>query len=103
MKNLLLIMLMVSLNACRSGDLYHSTEQCAPTFVYSDDSQKYIDSEKSFCSTRLYEFDINHVGPIPGSEAKKAISYCDRCVGFKNYADTASFWEIVRRRIEAYE
>jgi hypothetical protein len=84
--------------SCRTV-MYHKSEQCAPAFVYVDESLKLIDAEKSICSVRDYEFALHRVGPVPGSEKIMPIQYCDRCVGFKDYAATATFWEQVRREI----
>lgn len=102
MNKLPLILLMMNLVACLSGcrsSLYHKAEQCAPTFNYVDETRKLIDVDASYCSTRQYEFSLNHLGPVAGSEIKKPLPYCDRCVGFKNYADTVTFWERVRRAL----
>lgn len=98
MRMLTLVMLMMNLQSCRSV-LYHKNEQCAPTFVYVDETQKLIDVDASYCSVRLYEFAAHHVGPIEGSSKKMPLPYCDRCVGFKRYTDAATFWEQVRRAI----
>lgn len=91
-------LLMMSLSACREP-LYHVAEQCSPVFVYIDETRKLVDVDQSYCSVRQYEFSLNYVGPIQGTALKKSLTYCDRCVGFKNYAETATFWEEVRRSI----
>lgn len=96
---MLTVTLAVSLSGCQT--LSKTTEQCSPVFVYVDESKKLIDVDKSYCSVRQYEFDINHVGPIPGTTAKKSLPYCDRCVGFKKYASVATFWEKVRRELSS--
>jgi hypothetical protein len=102
MKILVLTMLMMNLISCRSDDFYHRTEQSSPVFVYTDASKTTIDSGKSYCNVRQYEFGIHRIGPIQGTESKQPIQYCDRTVGFKKYGETSAFWEIVRREI-AYE
>lgn len=88
---------LASLSSCQS--LSHVSEQCSPVFVYIDETQKLIDADASFCSVRRYEFSQRYVGPVPGTMSKRPIQYCDRCVGFVDYADTASFWERVRQKI----
>jgi hypothetical protein len=102
MKKHLLKLLMMSFLVCLSSckdELYHVAEQCAPAFAYVDETKKLIDADKSFCSVRKYEFSANHVGPLSGTDSKRPIDYCDRCVGFKNYAATATFWQRVRKEI----
>ena len=105
MRQLLLLLLMMSflnsLSSCRSMNLgmKYKGEQCAPTFVYVDETMKLIDADESFCSVREYEFNYYRVGPVVGTDKKMPLSYCDRCVGFKNYTDVATFWEKVRREI----
>lgn len=101
MRKLLLIMLMLIFQSCRSDDLHlsYQGEQCSPVFVYTDETQKLIDADKSYCNTRQYEMNLNHVGALPGTDLKKPLPYCDRCTGFKKYADAATFWEKVRRAI----
>lgn len=106
MKTLRLIVLLTiflsSLSGCNST-LYHKGEQCSPVFVYVDESKKLIDADKSYCNVREYEFGIHHVGAIQGTDHKREIHYCDRCVGFKKYAGFATFWESVRREIATDE
>lgn len=102
MKQLSLIVLTLSLVSCRSTTnlgLRKVSEQCSPVFVYVDESQKLIDVDKSYCNVREYEFSLNYVGSVAGTASKKPLPYCDRCVGFKKYADTATFWETVRQAI----
>lgn len=103
MKTLALMLLMTILISCRSGDLAFSGEQCSPVFVYTDESRSLIDASKSYCNVRKYELNINRVGPIQGTSSKREIQYCDRCVGFKNYGEFATFAEIVRREISSDE
>lgn len=101
MRNLALLTLLLIFASCRSTNLHirHEAEQCSPVFVYVDESKKLIDADQSYCNVRGYEFGINHVGPLQGTELKKDIHYCDRCVGFKKYTDVATFWDKVRRII----
>lgn len=103
MKKLLLILLMMSslsfLEGCRSRDLKFVGEQCSPVFAYVDETEKLIDADKSYCNTRQYRIDLQRVGPIQGTEIKKPIQYCDRCLGFKNYAQFVTFMETVRLKI----
>jgi hypothetical protein len=100
MQKLTLIALLTILASCHSGSsLRYTGEQCSPVFVYVDETRKLIDADKSFCNTRQYEYSINHVGPLPGSDKVKSIEYCDRCVGEKDYASFATFAEKVRREI----
>lgn len=101
MSKLLLSMLMMSLVSCRSEDLRLSFtgEQCSPVFSYVDETKKLIDVDKSYCNVRQYEMNINHVGALPGTDLKKPLPYCDRCTGFKKYADAATFWEKVRSAV----
>jgi hypothetical protein len=103
MKKLLSILLLtisiVCLNGCRNYDLKFVGEQCSPVFSYVDETQKLIDVDKSYCNTRQYQINLQRVGPIQGTEAKKPIQYCDRCLGFKNYAQFVTFMETVRLKI----
>jgi hypothetical protein len=99
MSSRVLIALMMILVSCHSADLRHENQQCSPVFVYSDASNQFIDVAKSYCNVRDYQLNINYVGPVAGTEAKMPLPYCDRCVGFKDYAGFASFSEIVRREI----
>jgi hypothetical protein len=96
--NFLRLVTLITLCSCRSV-LYHKGEQCAPAFAYVDETQKLIDVDASYCSVREYEFALHRVGPINGSDSKKPLQYCDRCVGFKQYTDVATFWETVRQEI----
>jgi hypothetical protein len=99
MKKLLLILLLTTLQNCRNYDLKFVGEQCSPVFAYVDETQKLIDADKSYCNTRQYQINLQRVGPIQGTEAKKPIQYCDRCLGFKNYAQFVTFMETVRLKI----
>jgi hypothetical protein len=99
LSRLLILISIVFLEGCRSGDLAFSGEQCSPVFVYTDESRSLIDAAKSYCNVREYEININRVGPVQGTSSKREIQYCDRCVGFKNYGEFATFAEIVRREI----
>lgn len=96
------LLLMMILSGCRSNPR-HISEQCSPVFVYVDESQKLIDVDSSFCSVRQYEFSLQRVGAINGTSSKRPLPYCDRCIGFRDYAATASFWERVRRAIQDEE
>jgi predicted nucleic acid-binding Zn finger protein len=99
MKPLALILLATTLISCRSTILHYEGEQCSPFFVYADESQKIIDVDKSFCSCRLYEMNIDHVGSIVGTGNKKPLPYCHKLVGFKNYDELVTFAEEVRIEI----
>ncbi len=111
MRHLILLMTLLGIflsRGCGSfstslhGGHVEKFEQCAPTFVYTDDSKKFIDAEKSYCSTRSYGFSLEHVGPVAGTSSKKHISYCDRCVGFKNYTDLINFFEESRKELRQH-
>jgi hypothetical protein len=99
MKGYLVVLSVFVFISCRSVDLKYRGEQCSPVFVYVDETRKLIDADKSYCNTRMYEMNINRIGSIPESDLKKPISYCDRCTGFKQYSQAATFWELVRREI----
>lgn len=103
MKKLLQTLLLTSflgfLSSCQSGNLMMTGEQCSPVFVYADEGKKFIDAEKSFCNVRMYEMSIHKVGAVSGTNSKRPIDYCDRCVGFKEYSEWATFWEEVRRNL----
>lgn len=99
MKKLLLILLTILSASCRNYDLKFVGEQCSPVFAYVDETQKLIDADKSYCNTRQYQINLQRVGPIQGTELKKPIQYCDRCLGFKNYAQFVTFMETVRLKI----
>lgn len=98
-KALIPLLPLIILSGCRSSELKFEGEQCSPVFVYTDETQKLIDVDASYCNTRLYQKNINYVGPVQGSFLKKPLQYCDKCVGFKNYAKAATFWELVRREV----
>lgn len=95
--SLLILILISSLEGCRSQEVKYQGEQCSPVFVYTDASQSFIDVVKSYCNVREYEMDIHHVGPLPGTDHKRELQYCDRCMGFKDYASVITFAETVRR------
>jgi hypothetical protein len=96
-----LAMLMMIFGVCLScrSTLVHRNEQCSPVFVYTDETRKFISVNESFCNVRGYEYSLNHLGPIPGTERKEPLPYCDRCVGVKDYAGFVTFAELVRREI----
>ena len=98
-KALIPLLPLIILSGCRSSELKFEGEQCSPVFVYTDETQKLIDVDASYCNTRLYQKNINYVGPVQGSFVKKPLQYCDKCVGFKEYTKAATFWELVRREI----
>jgi hypothetical protein len=101
LQSILLLTISLSfLESCQSPKLSMTGEQCSPVFVYTDETKKLIDADQSFCNVRQYEMSIYKVGSLPGTSAKKPIQYCDRCVGFKNYAEWATFWEEVRRSLD---
>lgn len=101
MKNLIMLtMLATSLTACRST-LEHVSEQCSPFIEFIDEKTVDVDQSKCFC--RKYKFSMNYVGPLSGTSEDKPLSYCNKVVGFKKYAETATFWELVRREISKDE
>lgn len=97
--NLLMIPLIIFLNSCRSNEISYLGEQCSPVFSYVDDTKKFIDVDASYCNSRLYQMNIVRVGPVQGTTTKKPLSYCDRCVGFKDYDSFIGFAEEVRVEI----
>lgn len=101
MNNLKLTILLVTLFAiCHSCQSYqHVSEQCSPKFSYVDETKKQIDVDSSVCFCRQYKFSQDFLGSIQNTSVDKPLSYCDRIIGFKDYAKTQSFWESVRLEI----
>jgi hypothetical protein len=56
-------------------------------------------ADEQVCFCRQYHFGKNYVGPIAHTEKDHPIEYCDKIVGFKDYIETATFWERVRRSL----
>lgn len=102
---LLTMSLAVFLSGCQSTsrDLAFFGEQCSPVFAYTDETKKEIDVEKSYCVVRNYEMNIFRAGPVDGTTRRAQLSFCDRCVGTKNYARESAFKEKVRRAIAGDE
>lgn len=99
MKTLMLILLMTSFQSCHEVDISYEGEQCAPFFVYKDSTEAEIDTAKSFCSVRMYEMNMDRVGSLPGTDSKRPIQYCQKCVGFKEYGGFADFASELRIEI----
>ena len=84
-----LILLVVSLFVILScQNIEHVSEQCIVDMV----------NEKCLC--RKYEFKKEHVGAIANSTVEHDLLYCEKLVGFKDYVETATFWELVRKQIK---
>lgn len=91
---MLVLLLSVFLSGCES--LQYKAEQCSPFFVYTDESKKMIDSDKSVCNCRQYEYSQAYVGPLSGTYQAKPLDYCNKVVGHKNQGAFAAFCEEVR-------
>lgn len=85
MKSFLLLISLFLLHSCQTNK--HIAEQCM------------VDLLNKQCHCRSYEFSLERVGPLAGNFSAKSYMYCQRLVGFPDYADTASFWESVRKEI----
>jgi hypothetical protein len=96
---LLALASIISLSSCQS--LEKVATQCQPFYVYTDETEKLIDADKSLCQCRLYRFSENYVGPIIGTTKDMPFSYCNKLIGnpIGEYAGVATFWEEVRRGI----
>lgn len=98
MKNIILLLFMSVFVSCQS--LEHTSENCSPIFVYTDETKKLIDADLSVCVCRKYKFSETYVGSLSGTSIRKPLNYCDKLLGFKDWAATTTFWEEARRSIQ---
>lgn len=106
----ILVPLAMLLTGCNTTRIL-ITEQCSPAFAYVEaevlveggglEKRQFIDTEKSRCNCRPYEFSRSKVGPRSANPEVKPLEYCDRLVGFpvKVYPKVQRFWDDVRQDI----
>lgn len=84
MKLIQLILIITCLNACKDPNGYpriDDQEQLSPNFFYVEiNGKEYIDTEKSFCLSRVYRYSKGYIGPISNA-IKLPIYECQKVIG----------------------